>query len=385
MHRTWQRVRHAPRVALGLLALSFCSHTAAAQTFSLLYSFANARDGAYPSAGVIRDEAGNLYGTTWYGGAHQSGTVFKLSPQHRETVLYSFSGQLDGGSPVVTSLLRDSLGNLYGTTDGGGAYRGGVVFRVTPAGKEVVLYNFGAALNDGNSPGDLTMDAAGNLYGATQGGGALNFGTVFKLDKSGNETILYSFTGTNGDGANPGGHLVLDSAGNLYGVTGLGGYLNQGTVFKLEANGTETILHTFLGGTDGSHPGGLTGDGKGNLYGTTGGATAGTVFKIDPSGALTTLFTFDTQNGEYPSGRLALDSSGNLYGTTLMGGNEYPYGTVFKLDPSGNETVLHNFTGGKDGKYPFAEPLAVDPAGSLYGTTQQGGVGGNGVIFKIKP
>jgi uncharacterized repeat protein (TIGR03803 family) len=366
------------------LVFAFSAPPASAQTFTLLYSFSTASQGSYPASGVIRDSAANLYGTTAFGGAHRQGNIFKLTLQRKLTTLYSFTGNLDGANPY-SGLVRDSVGNLYGTTNLGGVYQNGVVFKLTPAGKQVVLYSFGAQANDGVNPLGLIMDAHGNLYGVTTSGGAFNSGTVYKLDTKRHETILYSFTGTNGDGVSPAGELVRDSAGNLYGTTYSGGYLQQGTVFKVEPNGTETILHTFLGGTDGNNPGGgLISDTAGNLYGTTL-APIGTVFKVDTSGMKTILITFSGQDGSFPTGRLAIDALGNLYGVTTQGGNNLPYGNVYKLDPAGNETVLYDFVGGKGGKYPTADPLALDAAGNLYGTAAEGGNGNNGVVFKIKP
>lgn len=365
------------------LGLALAPPSASAQSFTLLYAFTTATQGSYPAAGVIRDSAGNLYGTTAVGGTHRQGSIFKLSPQRRFTDLYNFTGGADGAEPF-SALIRDSAGNLYGTAYMGGAYQNGVVFKLTLAGKLVVLYSFGAVPSDGASPVDLLMDTQGNLYGATNSGGAFNLGTVYKLDTKRNETILYSFTGTNGDGANPEGGLVRDDAGNLYGTTYDGGYLQQGTVFKVDPNGTETILHTFMGGSDGFNPGGgLISDAVGNLYGTT--LEVGTVFKIDTSGTKTILFTFSGQDGSYPTGRLAIDALGNLYGVTSQGGDNLPYGNVYKLDPAGNETVLYDFVGGKGGKYPTADPLAFDAAGNLYGTAAEGGSGNNGVVFKVKP
>jgi uncharacterized repeat protein (TIGR03803 family) len=364
--------------------LAFSVLPASAQAYTLLYAFAKQTQGSYPAAGVIRDSAGNLYGTTAVGGTHRQGSIFKLTPQRRFTDLYNFTGGADGAEPF-SALIRDSTGNLYGTAYMGGAYQNGVVFKLTLAGKLVVLYSFGAVPSDGASPIDLIMDAQGNLYGATNSGGAFNLGTVYKLDTKRNETILYSFTGANGDGANPAGALARDGAGNLYGTTYDGGYLQQGTVFKVEPNGTETILHTFLGGADGNNPeGGLVADSAGNLYGTTV-APIGTVFRMDTSGTKTILFTFSGQDGSGPTGRLAIDALGNLYGVTIQGGNNLPYGNVYKLDPAGNETVLYDFVGGKGGKYPTADPLALDAAGNLYGTAAEGGNGNNGVVFRIKP
>jgi uncharacterized repeat protein (TIGR03803 family) len=178
---------------------------------------------------------------------------------------------------------------------------------------------------------------------------------------------------------------VRDSAGNLYGTTVAGGTANIGTVFKLDPTGKETILHSFT--TDGFFPeGGLVRDAAGNLYGTTGYGVAGygNVFKLDTHAALTVLHEFTGTDGQYPIGSLIRDSAGNLYGTTSYGG-QYSFGVVFKVDSAGNETVLHSFTGGNDGKYSTVGPLVRDAAGNLYGTTTLGGSANNGVLYKLTP
>jgi len=199
----------------------------------VLYSFAGVPDGQYPFAGLIRDSVGNFYGTTSNGGASGYGTVFKLDAAGHESVLYSFTGGADGGSPQAP-LLRDNNGNLYGTTFVGGANYGvGTVFKVDASGNETVLHNF--AGNDGKYPeAGLIRDSQGNLYGsALQGGPADNFGgNVFKISRQGTWSVLYNFTG-GADGGNPAGGLLMDSAGNLYGTTASGGVSGRGTVFKL--------------------------------------------------------------------------------------------------------------------------------------------------------
>jgi uncharacterized repeat protein (TIGR03803 family) len=236
-------------------------------------------DGMFPAQGLVRDSAGKLYGTTLAGGASGFGTVFRLDVAGRETVLYSFNGNNGGGfSPFGGSLLRDSAGNLYGTTQR-------TVFKLDPSGTLTVLHAFHGN-GDGLIPsGTLARDPAGNLYGATLYGGAFNFGTVFKVDTTGTETVLHSFSATGGDGALPGGGLVRDRTGNLYGTTNSGGTSYFGTVFKIDTSGTETILHTFSG-TDGSVPDlGLVRNSKGNFYGTTqygGKYGGGVVFKVTP-------------------------------------------------------------------------------------------------------
>jgi len=198
---------------------------------TVLHSFTGGSDGEYPYASVIRDAAGNLYGTTYAGGASGLGTVFKIDTQAHETVLYSFRGGADGEYPSA-GLVRDAAGNLYGTTNSGGSSGGGIVFKISSAGKETVLHSFKGG-KDGEYPyASVIRDAAGNLYGTTYGGGASGWGTVFEIDPTGKETVLYTFTGA-ADGASPEGGLVQDTAGHLYGTTKYGGAFGAGTVFEL--------------------------------------------------------------------------------------------------------------------------------------------------------
>ena len=246
----------------------------------------------------------------------------------------------------------------------------------------------------------LVRDSLGNLYGTTERGGTTDCpggcGVVFKVDPSGVESVLHAFTGPP-DGKLPMAGLLLDAAGNLYGTTFEGGPSFFGAVFKVDANGNETVLHGFAGA--GSPHAGLISDSAGNLYGDLEfGAmenAVGSVFKIDPSGNYTELFAFDAKNeGRAPRARLALDAAGNLYGTTNVGGTggcefNNGCGVVFKLDPNGNETVLHNFTSGADGAHPDAG-VVIDAAGNLYGTTRDGGSAsacisspGCGVLYKL--
>jgi uncharacterized repeat protein (TIGR03803 family) len=213
------------------------------------------------------------------------------------------------------------------------------VFRVDKSGKETVLYTFNPSNGDGaSSYGGLARDAAGNLYGTTYSGGSTSFGgTVFKLDTKGVETVLYNFGVQNGDGLFPTGGLIRDSAGNLYGTAQSGGASGFGAVFKVDKNGKETVLYSFASGTDGSTP------------------------FIDG---------------------LLRDAKGNLYGMTSEGG-AFSFGTIYKLDSAGKETVLHSFTG-KGGKIPYGS-LILDKQGNLYGATSEGGAHGGGVVFKLTP
>jgi uncharacterized repeat protein (TIGR03803 family) len=387
----------APAQAIATLVLAalvpaiLATQSVEAQTFTVLHSFTG-RDGAFPSGGLVRDAAGNLYGTTPQGGSHTKcascgGVVFKLDTAGNETVLHNFGGIGDGAYPRA-GLVQDAAGNLYGTTLFGGTSNFGTVFKVDTTGKETVLYSFTGGA-DGESPfAALLRDAAGNLYGTTVLGGAFTLGTVFKLDATGKETVLYSFAGGT-DGANPTAGLVEDELGNLYGTTEGGGSSHSGTVFRLDATGTEIILHTFSGGTDGAYPlAGLVRDAAGNLYGTTidGGSfmSSGTVFEVDSTGAETVLHSFNRTDGWNPDAGLIRDVVGNLYGTTSQGAPPAGDGTVFKVDKTGVATVLYSFSRlYRTDPYAPIAPLVLDAAGNLYGTTSGGGTFGVGIVFKL--
>jgi uncharacterized repeat protein (TIGR03803 family) len=257
---------------------------------TLLYRFTGGADGRNPYAGLVRDPAGNLYGTTYYGGSSNNcsqgcGTVFKLDTTGAETVLHSFTGAPDGNWPLAR-LIRDAAGNLYGTTHQGGASEWGTVFKLDATGAETVLYSFTGGADGGEPDAELILDAAGNLYGTTRYGGGggcpAGCGTVFKLDTTGTETVLHSFQG-NPEGGSPVAGLIRDAAGNLYGTTLYGGAVGKGTVFKLDPTGKETVLHTFTGAAGEWPTAGLIRDTAGNIYGTTpygGRGFAGEVFKL---------------------------------------------------------------------------------------------------------
>lgn len=307
----------------------------------VLHSFSQTDgDGAFPWYGTLaRDSSGNLYGTTVWGGIKGQlccGTVFKVTASGEETVLYRFSGINGDGFPQ-DGVVRDSFGNLYGTTQNGGPNNAGTVFKIDPTGKKTVLYSFTVSADGATPMAGVVLDAKGNLYGTTSGGGSSSYaGTVFKVDPIGKETVLYTFTGSN-DGGSPEAGVIRDSKGNLYGTTYSGGTDCLGTVFKVNANGQETVLHNFAGGSDGALPLGasLARDSTGNLYGTTpqGGSTDfGVVFKIDAKGNETILHTFSGSGGKVPYGTLVIDKAGNLYGTTFEGG-AYGGGVVFKIAP----------------------------------------------------
>ena len=357
------------------------------QTESVLYSFVGGGDGANPHAGLISDGNVTLYGTTSAGGSSNNGTAFQVTIGGAESVLYSFAGGNDGADPEA-GVIVDSKNNLYGTTNLGGTAGAGTVFLLDASRKETVLYSFGGGKDGKNPKAGLVMNARGNLYGTTSAGGKGGLGTVFKLTTAGKETVLYVFTGKGG--ANPVATLIQDSAGNVYGTTSQGGSSNQGTVFKLSTRVTK-VLHGFgTSKNDGVYPyARLMADTSNNLYGTTaegGDFGYGTVFKIDPSGHEAALYSFSYANGDgaYPYGGVVRDPAGNLYGVTLQGGNS-AVGTVYKIDSNQKESILYSFAGQPDGAYPYTEDLVIDSAGNLYGTTSSGGTHNFGTVFEISP
>lgn len=329
-------------------------------------------DGEGP-IGNILSVGQTFYGATEVGGAHRGflcegygcGAVYELTSSGKEKVLYSFTGGSDGFLPM-SGVVQDSQGNLYGTTLYGGNGTGctgndwgcGTVYKVTPQGEEVVLHQFSDGADGGLPWGGLAIDESGNVYGTTQRGGDLSLcsgvgcGTVFQIAPDGTLTVLHAFEGCPTDGAYPGGNLILDAKGNLYGTTQGGGTIGcksyGGTVFEVTAAGREIVLYNFQGGSD----------------------------------------------GEAPGAGLVRDKKGNLYGTTYLGGGflgcqdgQITCGTVFEVGPKRTETVLYRFTGGADGGQPMNASLLLDAKGNLYGTTQAGGdpTCNCGVIFKVTP
>ena len=356
--------------------------------YVIVYSFQGGVDGASPAGRLVLDDAGNLYGTTGSGGNggcdFGCGTVYKIDQSGHKTILHSFVKSTSDGKAPAAGLARDPAGNLYGTTLDGGAScqpRGcGVVFKIDSNGNETVLHSFDGS--DGQAPqAGVILDSAGNLYGTTEAGGASNAGVVFKIRTNGAELVLHSFNGTSDGGALLAG-VIRDAAGNLYGTTNLGGSSHQGVVYKLNPRGNETVLHNFTG-PDGAVPsGGVVRDSAGDLFGATfyGGTTGnGAVYKVAPGGNETVLQSFHFYVGG-PTGDLARPAGGNLYGTTVGGGPSNA-GEVYMIGPEENLTVLHVFTIA-DGCAPNGD-LIRDSAGNLYGTTSGGGSAGHGVVFEL--
>ena len=386
-----------------------------ANNFKILHNFSASGDGALPMGPVSIDPAGNVYGTAQQGGSG-NGIVFQLHQVQSDWLLnplYTFSGGNDGAYPVAGVTIAPN-GVLYGTTYWHGSDDFGTIFSLRPAPQapktalvawgEIVLHAF-AGGSDGVYPySNLVFDGAGNLYGTTLAGGKGGGGVVFqRTPKQGGgwtENVLYGFPislyGTP-YGANPYAGVVFDSSGNLYGTTWTGGSgtgplclfgAGCGTVFQLtpSAGGwKENVLYNFQGGSDGANPNGLIIDASGNLYGTTSGY-GGTVFELSPSNGgwkYSLLYSFTGNGGPYSG--LTMDQEGNLYGTTFQDGS-YSSGSVFKLTPSNGgwtETDLYDFSG-PDGANPWGG-VTLDSHGNLFGTTAYGGDFGCGVAYELTP
>ncbi len=381
--RSWNR---CALLAAALVA-GTGSKAVAQYALETLASF-NTTNGSTPQAGLLLDAAGNLYGTTETGGANQYGTVFEIaSGTNSINDLASFN--YTNGAYSFGNLIADSGGNLYGTTDQGGTNGYGTVFQIaagTNALSDIVSFNIGGDGTQGTSPvAGLIADSSGNLYGTTMGGGVNFDGTVFEVAAGTHAlTTLAAFNETNGE--TPSAGLIFDAKGNLYGTTSEGGAKGDGTVFEIAA-GTHalTTLVSFTG-ANGEKPGaGLVLDANGNLYGTTqqGGQHGdGTVFEIaNGTQTLSTLVAFKGTNGSTPDGGLMFDSSGNLFGTTLLGGTHND-GSVFEIAAGTNAfSTLASFDSA-NGRSPVGD-LIADTNGNLYGMTNAGGVSGVGTVFEL--
>lgn len=426
----------AAMLATMLLILGSLSASAFAQSYNVIYNFTGAAGGDWPWSVLTIGPGGHMYGTTLFGGNNQSfycqygcGIVYDIYQRNSSwvfTPLHEFL--IQEGSNPHSGVIIGLDGALYGTTlTGGEQYSDcdlagcGTVYKLQPSPTPppspilswglTVLYDFTGGNNDGGDPSSgLVQDQAGNMYGAN-GGGPNNCGLVFQLSRSGgswtfNEIYNGFYCPDGNEGIDPGGMLV-DSEGNLYGVTGNGGHPSCpyssdgcGTVFKLthtDQGWVESTLYEFNGPTDGAYPGGLVMDRAGNLYAGTemgGPDGGGTVWELSPSDGGWTfqvLHSFtSTENIAGPVGRLAIDSAGNLYGSTMSEG-QYGYGNVFELTPSNGSwtyTDLHDFCAEgfpcSQGAFPLAGPT-VDSNNNLFGTTYYGGSSSFGTIWEITP
>ena len=353
--------------------------------FSELYSFGDESQGAAPLFGLIQGSDGNFYSTTSTGGANDAGTVFKLTPDGAQTVLWSFGAGSDGSQPL-SSLLQASDGDLYGTTAEGGAYGSGTVFRISLGGSESVLWSFGEASDGARPSGNLIEGRDGDIYGMTEYGGTEGGGTVFRLTPSGAETVMLSFGRFNGGPSEPQFNgLTQDSDGTLYGLTAGGGTNSEGAIFKLSPDGAVTTLYSFHQRDIGAFPtDSLVKASDGNFYGMTlagGTNNRGVLFQMSPSGAVSILHAFGAQgDGRGPNGGLMQATDGNFYGVTCFPGSS---GTVFQFTLSGTETPLYSFPGAvSSGACPTGN-LIEGTDGGLYGTTTYGGASGNGSVYRI--
>jgi len=378
------------------------------QTLTTLATF-NGTNGSQP-LGLIQGFDGNFYGTALSGGTVNLGTAFKITPAGVLTTVHNFcsmAGCLDGSWPEGR-VTQATDGNFYGPTDNGGTGNAGVIYRITSAGRFMVLYNFCVTYPcaDGISPVSVLQGRNGKLYGSSYGSRSTfepDLGAVFELTLAGTLTTLHSFSGS--DGSYPVGPMMQASNGNLYGTTSEGGssatcpsngFEGCGTIFQITPSGTLTTLHVF-DGSDGALPGygGTLIEGTdGNLYGTsTDGGTSpngGTIFKITPAGKFTTLYYFCSQpncsDGANPVESLVQASDGNFYGTTVDGGNSMAYGTIFKITPQGVLTTLYKFCSlpdCADGVDPQAALIQATD-GNFYGTTANGGGTTNsGTVFRF--
>jgi uncharacterized repeat protein (TIGR03803 family) len=390
----------------------------------VLFSF-NITDGAGPVAGLVADSEGNLYGTAAYGGINGSGgTAFELSPSRdgrwTEHTLHNFSNQQVGGGSPEAPLVFDRAGNLYGTTYfGGPSNRAGSVFELRRSAQGWRFRNIIVGFNASGArypDAGLVVDREGNLYGTTAAGGEHGRGTVFEIVRGGNgrwtDVALHSFPSDAMDGVSPEAGLLLDASGNLYGTTYNGGGPSEctfgcGVAFVLTRSArSEQVLYRFHreAQRDGARPlANLTFGVDGSLYGTTynggayGGKGGGTIYRLTRTAGRgwreRVLHSFapfgGARDGSGPAGGLVRDGAGNLYGTTYYGGDEScDCGLVFELVRGANDTwtyvVLHRFTNGSDGEFPIGN-LLLDRAGNLYGVTYRGGAYSQGTVYRIKP
>jgi uncharacterized repeat protein (TIGR03803 family) len=355
-------------------------------------------NGSDPQAGLLQATDGNFYGTTFAGGLHGFGTVYKLSFNGVFTNLYSFTGSNDGANPAA-GLIQDASGFLYGTTSAGGTYSGGTVFRLSTSGQFTNLVTFDNT-NGATPKASLVQGTDGNFYGTTSAGGTDNAGTIFQLTPSGLLSTRYSFTNRI-DGGAPLAGLTLAADGKLYGTASRAGANLDGTVFRLTTNGQFTVLASFDGVTGSTPMAGMVQGNDGTFYGTASAAGVnlfGTVFEMDSNNNLSALYSFGQQqdgfgnalDGATPEASLLLANDGNLYGTTAYGGpftnfidasGDIGAGVVFRISTSGTFTNLLFFNG-TNGQFPEA-PLIQGTDGQLYGTTTTNSPSGNGTVFQL--
>lgn len=369
-----------PSLALGAALLA--AEPAAASSFTVLAG------GLSYAPEISAATSAAVYGSTLYGGTSSGGTLFKVTGGTKVTVLYNFKPATDGSMPN-DMLAVDAAGNVYGTTQQGGKFSGGTIFKLSTARKLTVLHAFDAAAGDGSGPlQGLVRSTTGALYGAAAGGAISTNGSVFEVTPAGLYQTRYEFK-SSGDGHCPFSGVTVDADNNVYGTVvgnGFGGDPN-GAVWKLSTKNKLTPLYKFKDGADGEYPTQApVVDAAGNLYGTiltmAGSSYAGAVWKIDTTGKFTVFYRFTGKaDGFGPNGPLLVNKDGNLYGTTGSGGGTTAkpgYGTLFRITPAGAFTVLHTFMAGTDGANPTGT-LARNVYGHVFGGTA------SGTIYKYTP
>jgi len=395
-------------VTAAAVAFALWTPRAQGQTEKIIYRFTGGTDGSIPQGGLLIDARGNLYGVTDNGGPTGGGTVYELSPgsggSWTKTVLHSFTFGTGDVALPASNLVSDAKGNLYGISYFEGAHQAGGIFELSPDSNgtwtEKVIYSFAGGDDVVPFTSCLAIDSAGNLYSYREAffsNSGSSYGSVFELEANTNgtwtEKILHTFSGGNDGSAPYGERLALDSAGNLYGQA-FNGPRDFGLVFELvrgsSGSWSEKNLRTFQGGADGSATTGpLVIDRRGNVFGTSGWNAFELIRGSDGTWTDKTLHTFNGgSDGAYPYSGVTLSASGTAYGTTYEGGLHH--GTVFQLTPLSNgtwtEKILHRFTTtGGDGIYPPSTSLVLDGHGNLYGITSEGGISNNGVVFEVTP
>lgn len=346
---------------------------------------------------LLRASDGNFYIATYGGGENRGGAVARIAPDGTLTVLHSFTAG-DEGAQSYARLVEASDGNLYGTTYIGGERGAGTVFRVSLAGDFTTLHAFERGSRDPRLPyTGLVQAGDGNLYGTTFRGGENDRGTVYRISLSGTLETIHAF-GTD-EGKDPEGTLIVGADGNLYGTTLTGGENDRGTIYRITTGGQLTTLYSFprvgafstadvATNETGANPrSGLMIGADGNFYGTAyqGGSHGyGTVYRMTPAGDVTVLhhFTGASSGGAFPLGGVIQDAAGNFYGTTEQGGH-LNRGTAWQLSPAGEFTLLHSFLGGSfDGYMPYAGLTLVGD--ELYGVSYSDAVAGLGAVFQLE-
>ncbi|HEY3974945.1 MAG TPA: choice-of-anchor tandem repeat GloVer-containing protein [Candidatus Sulfotelmatobacter sp.] len=374
-----------------LAAILSAATLGSAQTVTTLYSFAGNRiSGANPFyVTLVQGTNGNLYGTTYNGGANNVGTIFSVNTAGQQKVVYSFKGGTSDGANPTGGLTLGTDGNFYGTTQQGGTESMGTVFKMTPAGAVTILHNFNTFIDGAFPWNPPTLASDGNFYGTTSGGGENGRGIVYKITSSGTLTTIYKFDVTDTHGFGPIAPPTQGSDGNLYIPVAEGGTFYCGTILKMSTAGVIGATYDFPCGAGGSFPiGPLVQASNGNFYSTTqdGGTNGeGVIYQVTPSLGVTVLHSFGATfgDGTFPSAGMLLGTDGNYYGSTSDGGSEGD-GTLFNTSTSGTYASLYSFnnTANLTQTDPLSPPVQYTD-GNFYGVTEFGGTSNDGTVYSL--